>query len=71
MPIMWLPAPSALIQDGATALMHAAKSGSVEVVDLLLRHGARIQHQDKVIRGKERESVPAWDSGLNQCAGIL
>ena len=53
------------MQNGNTAFIHAAKNGSVELVDLLLRHGARIQHQDKVIRGKEREGVPAWDSGLN------
>ena len=45
------------MQNGTTAFIHAAKNGSVKLVDLLLRHGARIQHQDKVIRGKEAERV--------------
>ena len=33
---------SALAQDGMTALARAAKSGHVDIVQLLLEHGARV-----------------------------
>ena len=46
-----LSVPTALIQDGMTALIWASQFGHLEVADLLLRHGARVRHKDKVMRG--------------------
>ena len=37
--------------------MKAAKFGHSDVVDLLLRHGAQVQHEDQVIRGKGLEGT--------------
>ena len=39
------------MQWGKTALMEAAQYGHRDVVELLLGHGARIEHQTLVIRG--------------------
>ena len=49
---MPLSVPIAWLQNGATALLVTAQTGHLEVVDLLLRHGANVQHEDQVIRGK-------------------
>ena len=38
------------MQYGDTALLKAAKNGFAEIVTILLAYGAKIEHQDKVIR---------------------
>ena len=50
-PLTRLPVPTARIQYGSTALMNAAAKGHLEVADLLIRNGAQVQHENKVIRG--------------------
>ena len=35
--------------------MHSAQGGHLEMAKLLIEHGARVQHKDKVIRGKRSE----------------
>ena len=37
--------------------MSACTEGRLKVVDLLLRHGAQVQHEDQVIRGKGLEGT--------------
>ena len=48
------------MQFGWTALMWASNNGHLEVVDLLIRHGARVRREDKVMWGKGWEGVPVW-----------
>ena len=36
------------LQDGTSSLMEACKNGHVEVVQLLLKKGANVNHQDNV-----------------------
>ena len=36
------------VQDGFTPLLAAASAGHADVVDVLLQHGANVDHQDKV-----------------------
>jgi ankyrin repeat protein len=36
------------MQDGKTALMHAAANGYLEMVELLILHGARAHHRNTV-----------------------
>ena len=58
------------MQDRDTALILAARKGHLKVVELLIRHGAQVQHQNKVIRYKGLLS--AWYVwGWVKCAGIL
>ena len=61
-PLTRLSVPTARMQDGNTALMHSAKHGELEVAKLLIERGARVQHENKVSRGKglERGGVPVW-----------
>ena len=40
--------------------MHSAEHGHQEVAELLLEHGARVQHENEVSRGKGAEGVPVW-----------
>ena len=49
---MPLSVPTVSMQNGTTALLAASRGGHLEVVELLLRHGASVQHEDMVIRGK-------------------
>ena len=35
-------------QDGWMALIYASKNGKTDTVELLLKHGANINHQDEV-----------------------
>jgi len=67
-------------QEGQTALMLAARAGSVEVAELLVRHGANVNAQEKwrgqtalmtnsaevILRGIEKRRVlrPAPIAGL-------
>lgn len=44
---------SSLSQDGQTALMLAAGSGSLELVNILIECGADVNHQNKVCTYKE------------------
>ena len=37
------------------------------MAELLIQHGARVQHEDKVIRGKGGEGVPAWARRFAWC----
>jgi hypothetical protein len=39
-----------LFQCGHTALQRAAGGGHLEIVKLLLSHGATVDHQDEVVR---------------------
>ena len=43
--------------------MRAAAYGHLGLVKMLLQHGARVQHQAKVIRGKEAERVCLYRRG--------
>ena len=45
------------MQNGGTALLLAAKGGHVDMVRLLLEHGANTDVQDKVTRGEGCEGV--------------
>ena len=54
-PITWFSLPIARMQYGSTALIIAANynyDGQLEVAKLLLRHGARVQHTNKVMWSK-------------------
>ena len=59
MPLMRLPV-SRMQGNGRTALAEAAFYGRLEIVHLLLQHGARARHQDKVMRGIGCEGAPVW-----------
>ena len=37
-----------MLQDGATALYRAAAGGEVEIINLLVKHGAAVDIRDKV-----------------------
>ena len=37
-----------MLQDGATALYRAAAGGEVEIIDLLVKHGAAVDIRNKV-----------------------
>ena len=45
----------------------AAKHGQLEVVDLFLRNGAQVHHEDQVIRGKGWEVYPSEEIRLVRC----
>ncbi len=45
------------MQDGGTLLCFASKAGSVDIMRLLLEHGANADFQDKVTRGEGCEGV--------------
>ena len=40
------------MQEGCTALMHAAFNARTDIVELLLRHGADVNHEAQVIRAR-------------------
>ena len=48
----------ARIQYGRTSLMLASEGGHRDCMELLLRHKADINHQDKVTRGEGWEVAP-------------
>ena len=48
------------MQDGWTPLFRAAKNGHLEVIKVLIKRGAQVQHQDKVIAGEGREAKAVW-----------
>ena len=37
-----------MLQDGVTALHEAAAEGKIEIIDLLLKHGAAVDTRNKV-----------------------
>ena len=53
------------MQDGDTPLGRAAQWGRLDTVKLLVRHGARIEHQNKVMWGD------GWDNSLCSGGSIL
>ena len=48
------------MQIGETALIRAAIKGHLDIADLLIRHGAPVQHQDMVMWGEGGEGEPVW-----------
>ena len=58
------------MQDGDTALILAASKGHFKVVELLIRNGAQVQRENKVIRCKGLLSA-SYVRDWVKCAGIL
>ena len=56
------------MQNGETALLYATQYGHFDIADILLRHGASVQHENKVIRGKDSEGVSVF-VGKELCFG--
>ena len=42
--------PTTCMQIGRTSLHNAAEKGYLEVAEVLIRHGARVQHEDTRVR---------------------
>ena len=55
------------MQFGDTALTRAARYGHRDVVELLLGHGARTEHQNQVIRGDGWEGAGARSFCVVHC----
>ena len=56
------------MQMGKTALTWSAYNGHLEMAKLLIRHGASVQHENKVIRGKDSEGASVF-VGEELCFG--
>ena len=56
------------MQSGETALLYATQYGHFDIADILLRHGASVQHENKVIRGKDSEGASVF-VGEELCFG--
>ena len=57
------------MQNGETALLYATQYGYLEIAELLLRHGASVLHENKVMRGKDCEGVSVF-VGEELCFGV-
>ena len=57
------------MQFGETALTVAARAGTLEMAELLIRYGARAQHRDEVMRGEGWEGADVGVGGLRDRKG--
>ena len=57
------------MQNGETALLYATQYGYLQIADILLRHGASVLHENKVMRGKDCEGVSVF-VGEELCFGV-